>query len=143
MRKQIGKKLYALVVASGVLLLALPALAWRLKGKDGTAREVLGCYHPTGQYDETDFEPADFLAALAKVGNQRSGRVTIGSSNIYWRGGFTNRRYVTRVRLDFRWEQQDDGLFSYWVRFPVVRDTAPILPDRNCYLRTWVPVTYE
>ena len=49
MRHIIATCLVAVIITVGV-----SADAWKFHGADGTAQEILWCYHSTGQYDSTD-----------------------------------------------------------------------------------------
>jgi hypothetical protein len=69
---------------------------------------------------------------------RRAGQARIGTGEIYFRGGFTGRKYRATIEVDFRWAQGEDGLYNYWIRVPLLSTTAP-LSDANCYLADWIP----
>lgn len=122
-----------------VALLSFASLGWKLKTADETATEILGCYHPTATFKETDFQE-DLIKALETIGDRPSGMVTIGESNIYYEG-LSKRKYRMRVAHQFKWRKNGD-LYDYWMRFPVLSDTAAAPRDSNCYFANWVPLTF-
>ena len=113
-----------------------------MSGKEGTAKQILACYHPTATYDSSDFNPMDIAYALEEVMKRGdSGEIRISTANIYF-AGLTQRKYRLTHAFDFKWRHNPEGLYDYWVRFPIISETSMIPGDNNCYLKDWVPFDF-
>ena len=136
------KKLLINAIATALILISSQADAWKMGGQEVTGQNILSCYHPTATFDSTDFNSMAIVAALEEAAKGRPfGQVRITTANIYFTG-ITGRKYKLTHAFDFRWEKNYDGLYDYWVRFPVLHETSAIPADSNCYLRNWVPLDF-